>query len=359
MAFTAIATVADAVTAGTAADLAFGTVAAAVGEVGTTLSVVGAVTGNQSLAKIGGVMGLAGGIGSLASSAIGGASAPVVTDDYMANGMGAPIGTDGASSIPGTPPIDSSLDASGLQTASAVPSDSPGTTGGGNADASSQSVPDDYMANGMGSKLATDMPNSTPAASPVDDSIINKAMNATPASNSGTSVTAPNGGGATTASNASSPTGASASPTNSAESTGGPLSASTQSAAAPTTATNVTQGQTAGMGSGANNPLAGTGTGSGSPNNTPTAQATQIGSQNGSGMFSGIANWVNNNKGTAAMLTQLAGGAMSGAAKAYEANRQYAIQQGKLQLDQTKQANLSAQPKAGTVGIGLAKSKGN
>jgi hypothetical protein len=63
MAFTAVAAVVNG-----AAD--FATVAAAVGEVGTAMSVVGAVTGNSTLTKVGGVMGLAGGVGALASRAM-------------------------------------------------------------------------------------------------------------------------------------------------------------------------------------------------------------------------------------------------------------------------------------------------
>ena len=41
-------------------------IATAVSEVGIAMSVVGAVTGSKELMKIGGVLGLAGGIGSLA-----------------------------------------------------------------------------------------------------------------------------------------------------------------------------------------------------------------------------------------------------------------------------------------------------
>lgn len=67
MAFTGVA----AVIAGGASTAA---TIAAVGEIGLTLGVVGAVTGNKTLTKIGGVMGLASGVGSLANSAFGAAS---------------------------------------------------------------------------------------------------------------------------------------------------------------------------------------------------------------------------------------------------------------------------------------------
>jgi hypothetical protein len=78
MGFTAV----GAVLAGTA-DVA--TTIAAVGEVGLATSVVGAVTGNSTLTKIGGYMGLASGVGSLANSAFGAAT------DAAATGIGSGI----------------------------------------------------------------------------------------------------------------------------------------------------------------------------------------------------------------------------------------------------------------------------
>ena len=50
-------------------------VLAAIAEVGTAMSIVGAVTGSKDLAKFGAVLGLVGGIGSLANSALSGTSA--------------------------------------------------------------------------------------------------------------------------------------------------------------------------------------------------------------------------------------------------------------------------------------------
>lgn len=72
MAFTGIAAIVGAVGAGTAVTVSM--VLVAVAEVGTILSVVGAVTGNETLMKIGGVMGLVGGIGSAISGAASGAA---------------------------------------------------------------------------------------------------------------------------------------------------------------------------------------------------------------------------------------------------------------------------------------------
>jgi hypothetical protein len=71
MAFSAVASV---VADGFAAS-SIATIATAVAEVGTAMSVVGAVTGNSTLTKIGGVMGLAGGTTALASGAFGAAAA--------------------------------------------------------------------------------------------------------------------------------------------------------------------------------------------------------------------------------------------------------------------------------------------
>jgi hypothetical protein len=71
MAFTAVTALVSGSAAVTAA-----TVLAAVAEVGLALSVVGGITGNKTLSKIGGVMSLVGGVGGmLAGAAGGGASA--------------------------------------------------------------------------------------------------------------------------------------------------------------------------------------------------------------------------------------------------------------------------------------------
>ena len=51
------------------------TVLTAVAEVGTAMSIVGAVTGNKDLIKIGGTMALVGGVGSMAAGAMSGAAA--------------------------------------------------------------------------------------------------------------------------------------------------------------------------------------------------------------------------------------------------------------------------------------------
>lgn len=353
MAFTAVATVADAVTAGTAADLAFGTVAAAVGEVGTSLSVVGAVTGNESLSKIGGVMGLAGGIGSMASSAFGGTadfSTFASADSTSPGGLsGFMTGQDATNLLPDSSSVGSSSASLGDGSVQASVAN-----GSGNADA----------ATGLNGTSAKPVAAPSSPSAP-DDIPVNKAINgASPASNTA-SISNPTGGSASTTSTIGNQTGASADPANNAATTGGPLSASTQtSTAAPSVATNVTPVQTMSAGSGANDPTMNTGSAPPSPRNSPTPQTqTQQNQtprnpkdrdQGGSGLFSGIANWVEAHP----RVTQLASDAFSGATKLYTANRQNQIQQGNLQLAQTKQNNLNAQPKAGTVGIGIVNRKG-
>lgn len=69
---------------------AVGTILTAVAAVGTTMSVVGLVTGNKDLTKIGGVLGLVGGLGSLAAGAFGAA------DGVAAEGAAASGGADAA-----------------------------------------------------------------------------------------------------------------------------------------------------------------------------------------------------------------------------------------------------------------------
>ena len=63
-----MAIVVSAVTAALVEGATLAVIATAVSEVGIALSVVGAITGNKDLMKIGGFLGLAGGIGSLASA---------------------------------------------------------------------------------------------------------------------------------------------------------------------------------------------------------------------------------------------------------------------------------------------------
>lgn len=75
MAFSAVIAIAAGETAVTA-----GLVLAAVSEIGVALTVVGAVTGNKDLMKIGGVMGLVGGVGGLVAGGIGGVAAEGVAE---------------------------------------------------------------------------------------------------------------------------------------------------------------------------------------------------------------------------------------------------------------------------------------
>ena len=79
MAFTAI----TALVSGTATGVT--AVLAAMAQVGTIMTVVGAVTGNKDLMKIGGLMGLVGGIGGLVAGAVGGAATAAGADAAVAS----------------------------------------------------------------------------------------------------------------------------------------------------------------------------------------------------------------------------------------------------------------------------------
>jgi len=74
------------VSAVTAEVVTVASVAAAVGELGMTLSVVGAVTGSKDLMKVGGYMSLAGGVTSFAAGALSGGSGLAV--DAAGEGLG-------------------------------------------------------------------------------------------------------------------------------------------------------------------------------------------------------------------------------------------------------------------------------
>jgi hypothetical protein len=75
MAFTAIVALAA------GAEVTAPLVLAAVAEVGTAMTVVGAVTGSKDLMKVGGIMGLVGGVGGMVAGAAGGAAGAAGTAD--------------------------------------------------------------------------------------------------------------------------------------------------------------------------------------------------------------------------------------------------------------------------------------
>lgn len=82
------------------------TVAAAAAEVGTVMSVVGAVTGDKNLAKLGATIGIVGGISSLATSALTDEAAKSVltqeaVDDGLTQGITDQIGSDAAAKSAG------------------------------------------------------------------------------------------------------------------------------------------------------------------------------------------------------------------------------------------------------------------
>jgi hypothetical protein len=96
MAFTATA----ALISGSAAVTA-GTVLAAVAEVGMALSVVGGITGNKTLSKIGGVMSLVGGVGGMLAGGLGsgGASAASSLADAGADAATSAAWSEGAAGL--------------------------------------------------------------------------------------------------------------------------------------------------------------------------------------------------------------------------------------------------------------------
>ena len=79
MAFTAVA----ALVSGTAATATL--VLAAMVEIGTVMTIVGAVTGNKDLMKLGGVISLVGGVGGLVAGAVGGAATAAGADAAVAS----------------------------------------------------------------------------------------------------------------------------------------------------------------------------------------------------------------------------------------------------------------------------------
>lgn len=87
MAFSGIAAIATASAAGTAITATM--VLAAVANVGTILTVVGAVTGSKDLMKIGGFMSLAGGVGGAIAGASSGAAGAATVADAAASQAGA------------------------------------------------------------------------------------------------------------------------------------------------------------------------------------------------------------------------------------------------------------------------------
>ena len=96
MAFTAVAAVME---AGTAASM--GTILAAAVEVGTAMTVVGAVTGNKDLMKVGGIIGMIGGVGGIVNNLASGAVEAGVSGMDMAADGGANSVTNAAESFGG------------------------------------------------------------------------------------------------------------------------------------------------------------------------------------------------------------------------------------------------------------------
>lgn len=100
MAFLVAAVAAIGAAVGTAATVA--AVAVVVSEVGVALTVIGAVTGDKDLMKLGGVLGLAGGVGGLAAGAFGAAGGVAAEGAAVAGGASAADAATAAATDAGT-----------------------------------------------------------------------------------------------------------------------------------------------------------------------------------------------------------------------------------------------------------------
>lgn len=283
MAFTAVASV----LAGTASTAV---VIAAIGEVGLALTVAGAVTGNKNLMKVGAVMGVAGGVGSLATSAFGAATegAAAIAGDSAVN-AGLSAGETGAmdmgigAAAEGGSAIASDI-GSGIANSSGAMAD-----GGGEIAGIDQISGDQTMQPNVGGGSGVDapkMPEDSPSNSPFNSS--------TPASET----------------NSLSP----------AYDSGNHFSDAGHAA------------QT-----GIDNSYVGSGT-------AETANK----SLNGSSYFNKLSNYLTSDKGMNTSL-QLGAGALSGIGKAYSDNRNNQLNQ--QALDLKKQAAVNANDQVRVAGI--------
>lgn len=120
MAFTGIAALAGAASAGTAITATM--VLAAVAEVGMVLTLAGGITGNKKLMKIGGAMSLIGGVGGMIAGGLGGgaAAAGEAASSTLSSGIEGAAGFVGPSEI--APALDLGSEAASAGISSAAPS---------------------------------------------------------------------------------------------------------------------------------------------------------------------------------------------------------------------------------------------
>ncbi|MFI4938921.1 MAG: hypothetical protein ACHP7O_01030 [Burkholderiales bacterium] len=358
----------SAITAVVAGATDFATVATAVAEVGTTLSVVGAVTGNSTLTKVGGIMGLAGGAGALASGALSGtlseaADLPPSFDPTTGNEVS-----------------DAASQAANL----AVPAISGGATpelahGADAADAANFTGAADHTGLNSG---ATPLAVSSP-----DSGVWSNASLATADSGAapGMAGSAPDGAAGVSAPNSGSIVGTiNGTPAGTLDGTlmGNPAAAGA-TGLSPSLNPNLNftpaqgAGDSANLATQANLPAVMPAAGVGAPNQTISNDILDTGSAQGgtsygtgagtngatAGMgsgnwFSGLTNWAEANPHAANGLMQLGGGIASGMGKAYEADRNYQLGLGQLSINRQKQANANSQVATGGI-INTARNSAN
>ncbi len=165
MAFTSIAALVGGAEA--SATLVLGAMA----EIGTTMSIVGAVTGNKDLLKIGGVLGLVGGVGGLVNGAVGAAGGAAA--ESATSGLGEAVDATGGldTAVSGasgaSAGVGAGIDATGgLDTA--IPgqtsglSDATATMGAGPAPTADSLTPDQsILSQAQGTPPATPTPSAT------------------------------------------------------------------------------------------------------------------------------------------------------------------------------------------------------
>lgn len=289
---------------------AAGTVAAAevftaVAELGTAMSVVGVVTGNSTLTKVGAVMGVAGGVGSLASGAFTAAGSVAASD------VAPTVASDVA------PTVSNDI----LDTASAQGGTAYGTGAGVNGAAADTGALATSAQSGANSfdQLNPTTPDIGGAPNPNTIGMPN-----TPSIMPSDAVGAPSNG----------ILGAQPTPP-----------AGVVASVDPTVATGLPNAPGGASGTGSSfNDATGLAT---DANGNVTSIGSNVNQVNaatpGTSWYQPLLDFANQNKAVTTGAMQIAGGALSGLGSAYTANRNYELNQQALVLKQQQQANQSAQ----------------
>jgi len=328
---------------------AVATIATAVAEVGTALSVVGAVTKNPTLTKVGGIMGLAGGAGALASGLTDGA-VNAATDTVAGGAAGAEAANTAgdAAAAGGASAADQGIDAAVSQAANSTGDLAAGT---GGVQTAAVPTPTTTILSPAGAG-AQDPGIAAPTTSPSFDS----SPDGAPGADSSVAP-APAAGANPANPQASAP---SAPTTQTADSLSPPQAPSDLGGSAAYQANNITDGQMAG--SSANLPSGSVVAGASPIPPVQPAGGANLDSLNNTGwmdnikqgpppdsMLTGITKWVEAHPNSALALGQIGGHVISGIGGAYAANRNFELGQGQLALAQQKQANANSIPKSAGI----------